>query len=49
MKLSDFNVIETQSIYTLFAVESVHTTRYRLRKKLEIKTGADLTDFMDKF
>ncbi|MEM6319565.1 MAG: tetratricopeptide repeat protein, partial [Bacteroidota bacterium] len=30
------------------SVESVHTTRYRLRKKLGLKTGTDLTDFMDK-
>lgn len=29
------------------SVESVHTTRYRLRKKLGLVSGEDLTDFMD--
>ena len=31
------------------SVESVHTTRYRLRKKLGLEKGDDLTDFMAKF
>lgn len=31
------------------SVESVHTTRYRLRKKLKIEKGVDLTDFMSQF
>jgi len=31
------------------SVESVHTMRYRLRKKLGLEKGDDLTDFMAKF
>ena len=31
------------------SVESVHTTRYRLRKKLGLEKGDDLIDFMAKF
>jgi len=30
------------------SVESVHTTRYRLRKKLGVPKGADLTDFISR-